>query len=721
MCIRDSLWRLINTQVKLERKLVGHRKKVNGVVYYAARNRVISAGDDEVLFVWDPNTAKPTSSVPFAHEGAIDHLKWVEEKQLLISCGEDLSIKLWQFEADVPSADAIAQRLSSSAEMWKQHSVGTSSSAPAVNSVVDGLVRQYERALQSCVSALRTSPNLTLENASWHVQALLSAIDERVRCHPVATEEDVYEALERGEAIVMTQLHERVFGASVADKQLDANLAERLERLSFIEAAHLEIPEDINLECASFQEAKEALGRIAEHKVPSKMIEAVVHCCRCIHELIKHAKEQSVMRKHKQRMEEQGSEIDQEKVMRDAMQAAASAGADEFLPIFIYVVLVANPPKLHSCLQYVQRFRLFSKMGSEGGCFFTHLSSAVYFLENLTSSSLAIDPAVFDYYLNGCKVQGLRVGEPAIRSTLFEDEADSDDAVVGDDDQDTGGGLFGNLKSVVDEQKPGWRKRDARNESNDLFSEDTAAAQKDTPRSRAFGSMSKPKDEVLAHLLHAMDDDLESDSLFTTARESRERSGTMPPRVSGEIGAAESLLRELELEGDDDEFDFPTKSSTQEPQNASVSGIALKDVAESLADCDNAAANTWDLDDEDLPTPVQWESPSSLGGGSAAADAIGELNLGEPSHLLSPSEHSPSGAAGESESPGGSSRLSAITAMFEQKIAVAEAERRSQHERARQKQGASENSAEPSGKSAAAKEVFFSDLADSDDEGEEEN
>ena len=80
-----------------------------GVAYYSGRNRVISAGDDEAIFVWDPNNAKPTCTMPFAHDGislssqhpnhkmkivagTIEHVEWVEECLLLITCGEDLVV-----------------------------------------------------------------------------------------------------------------------------------------------------------------------------------------------------------------------------------------------------------------------------------------------------------------------------------------------------------------------------------------------------------------------------------------------------------------------------------------------------------------------------------------------------------------------------------------------------------------------------------------------------
>ncbi len=51
----------------------------------------------------------------------------------------------------------------------------------------------------------------------------------------------------------------------------------------------------------------------------------------------------------------------------------AGAGADDFLPVLIYVLIHANPPQLASNLMYIERFRMHSRMTSESAYFFTQL------------------------------------------------------------------------------------------------------------------------------------------------------------------------------------------------------------------------------------------------------------------------------------------------------------------------------------------------------------
>jgi hypothetical protein len=58
---------------------------------------------------------------------------------------------------------------------------------------------------------------------------------------------------------------------------------------------------------------------------------------------------------------------------RRAGARGRAAGADDFLPVLIFVVVHAAPPQLASNLEYVQRFRMQSRMASESAYFFTQL------------------------------------------------------------------------------------------------------------------------------------------------------------------------------------------------------------------------------------------------------------------------------------------------------------------------------------------------------------
>jgi len=79
----------------------------------------------------------------------------------------------------------------------------------------------------------------------------------------------------------------------------------------------------------------------------------------------------------------------------NADEKTQERGADDFLPVLIYVTLKANPKYLHANILYIQRFRTPSKFRGEPAYFLTNLASALVFLENLRPTQLSIDPALF--------------------------------------------------------------------------------------------------------------------------------------------------------------------------------------------------------------------------------------------------------------------------------------------------------------------------------------
>lgn len=60
------------------------------------RREIIAGHQDGLVTVWDFKMQAPIF-VLTAHTQAITQMQWLEEKQILITCGKDKSIKFWQF------------------------------------------------------------------------------------------------------------------------------------------------------------------------------------------------------------------------------------------------------------------------------------------------------------------------------------------------------------------------------------------------------------------------------------------------------------------------------------------------------------------------------------------------------------------------------------------------------------------------------------------------
>lgn len=71
------------------------------------------------------------------------------------------------------------------------------------------------------------------------------------------------------------------------------------------------------------------------------------------------------------------------------------SGADEFLPILIYVTIKANPPQLHSNLKFVQLFRRETKLILEVEYYLTNLISAKMFIIDVSAHSLSMEENEF--------------------------------------------------------------------------------------------------------------------------------------------------------------------------------------------------------------------------------------------------------------------------------------------------------------------------------------
>ena len=71
-------------------------------------------------------------------------------------------------------------------------------------------------------------------------------------------------------------------------------------------------------------------------------------------------------------------------------------GADDFLPVFIYVVLRSKIPKLYSTCEYIALYRNQKDLISKAGYCLVNLRSAIEFITVLDASMLTVDQAEFD-------------------------------------------------------------------------------------------------------------------------------------------------------------------------------------------------------------------------------------------------------------------------------------------------------------------------------------
>ncbi|KAL1379378.1 hypothetical protein pipiens_003801 [Culex pipiens pipiens] len=212
-----------------------------------------------------------------------------------------------------------------------------------------------------------------VQNGYTKFQEYMNVDSSKFANVPQETKEQVLDFFEK---CIMTMNHGRLFSPPTTDDEdKDSQVQKRIRQLNWINAKHLICSiDEVNSEVRDlvYTAITELVSMDSFHS-PQEKLECVVRCCRNIFSLLK----QSV---------------------------GGPASADEFLPAFIFVVLKANPVRLHSNINFITRFSNARRlMSGEGGYYFTNLCCAISFIENLTSESLSMSADEFNALMTGEK------------------------------------------------------------------------------------------------------------------------------------------------------------------------------------------------------------------------------------------------------------------------------------------------------------------------------
>ncbi|XP_037114598.1 rab5 GDP/GTP exchange factor-like isoform X1 [Syngnathus acus] len=187
------------------------------------------------------------------------------------------------------------------------------------------------------------------------------------------SEAELTRTMEHVEKLIMTRLHKWVFcHDSCDDEQKDLTLQRRIRSLNWVTPQMLSVPfpeMQSTITGDPFLPAITAIIEMDAKRAPQDKLVCVSKCSQHVFEAL-------------------------------STSNSEPANADDFLSALVYVVLKANPPRLHSNMQYVIRFGLpQSLMAGESGYYFTNLSCAVAFIEKLDGRSLNLSPEEFEGYM----------------------------------------------------------------------------------------------------------------------------------------------------------------------------------------------------------------------------------------------------------------------------------------------------------------------------------
>ena len=209
-----------------------------------------------------------------------------------------------------------------------------------------------------------------LRGIEGYAKSFFAGMEKTMETHPAwryGSEATLLAARDGVEKYVMVKLCPFVLGADPVELEDDERLMRRTRALSFVTPDHLDIKPEVRNDVV-WSIAGDELRKIERSNAPGDKIACVVNCCSVLFSVLNLARGDGDSR----------------------------PGADDFLPVFIYVVLKARVPSLWVHSEFVRKFRNSADLMSKAGYCFVNLQSAIEFILNVDGSMLSCDTDEFD-------------------------------------------------------------------------------------------------------------------------------------------------------------------------------------------------------------------------------------------------------------------------------------------------------------------------------------
>ena len=195
-----------------------------------------------------------------------------------------------------------------------------------------------------------------LDDKAAFLESHLAAAHEDMAADPLwssATHAELEESRTLMEKRFLCSIYRYVFfpheTAWMNDRLFHAHIEQHLRHITCDHAA-LQIPAGCRGEMP-WPAAQQALLRLNAYKSPTDKLACIVDCCTTLMNLLQ--------------------------------LGGQSAGADDFLPLLIFVIIKANPPNLLATVQYINFFGSSAVQSGEGGYWFRSFEAAVTQIQSM--------------------------------------------------------------------------------------------------------------------------------------------------------------------------------------------------------------------------------------------------------------------------------------------------------------------------------------------------